>query len=718
MLDVDKVNIQEIEVGSDVRGFCRQNSSNVVTLAAVDWTDTVVGVCALSSERVFLTLECFIKMEKSHRAPILDLLTTEAIKIARDRFPDSILIVNTNEHNTQEYEILGFITVPKSSESPRRLLFPPLHRRLKTIVADNSCSYSDSICDICELLHEIESLKYVPLVVLYRAMDARKVGLSIVRAFVRLAMGVQEIQREQRSTQQAKTSLSSKMSTIIENEAVLLSFAWEKLNTGHFSEVDDCWRLLFAAVSLVKSVRLSVAGQHLQAIAAADLGLLMGDCVPDQLLQRYAYFCDCCLPTPIPISEICKIFLAVPKPLQNSTSIPVFSELSKWDFVDQFLTRSKPVIIKGLISHWPAVKKWSFGYLYRILARRVVPVERGAKYTDSSWTQTLMTGSEFFRKCTLLESGKETLYLAQHRLFDQIPQLCDDFCLPLYCDHCDVLDRNCWIGPGGTISPLHTDPRENLFCQILGRKFFRLVSPVDTENVYAFKDGITTNTSQVDALNPNLDEYPDFAKAQCWDGVVESGDVLFIPKGPAMKSSFSTPQLVTLNAEKLLLPDGPAHEKKSSSGRNSDSISVKRALSAESSFISDGYWTPRETLNKYHFVRPHHATTVSAEELSVDQPSKESSMGSRMRFLSPPKKSPRSMQLPENDCSDVKFDYFDVMKMQLTRMSEDIKRLCSKIISSLQLRCRSDSASIRGVGGGGRECGTGDLAVPCSTGLS
>uniref|UniRef100_A0A0K0DPN4 JmjC domain-containing protein n=1 Tax=Angiostrongylus cantonensis TaxID=6313 RepID=A0A0K0DPN4_ANGCA len=252
---------------------------------------------------------------------------------------------------------------------------------------------------------------------------------------------------------------------------------------GHFSEVDDCWRLLFAAVSLVKSVRLSVAGQHL-------------------------------------------IFLAVPKPLQNSTSIPVFSELSKWDFVDQFLTRSKPVIIKGLISHWPAVKKWSFGYLYRILARRVVPVERGAKYTDSSWTQTLMTGSEFFRKCTLLESGKETLYLAQHRLFDQIPHR---FLSRVITSN--EVDRNCWIGPGGTISPLHTDPRENLFCQILGRKFFRLVSPVDTENVYAFKDGITTNTSQVDALNPNLDEYPDFAKAQCWDGVVESGDVLFIPKG-------------------------------------------------------------------------------------------------------------------------------------------------------------------------------------------
>ncbi|PIO76875.1 hypothetical protein TELCIR_01067 [Teladorsagia circumcincta] len=93
------------------------------------------------------------------------------------------------------------------------------------------------------------------------------------------------------------------------------------------------------------------------------------------------------------------------------------------------------------------------------------------------------------------------------------------------------VDKNGWIGPGSTVSPLHTDPRENIFCQILGRKFFRLVAPSDSENVYAFKDGIITNTSQVDVLNPDLKKYPDFAKARCWDGVVEAGDVLFIPQG-------------------------------------------------------------------------------------------------------------------------------------------------------------------------------------------
>ncbi|KIH51129.1 hypothetical protein ANCDUO_18788 [Ancylostoma duodenale] len=258
----------------------------------------------------------------------------------------------------------------------------------------------------------------------------------------------------------------------------------------------------------------------------------MGDGIPEQLLQRYAQFCDRCLPLPSVVQEN-KISLAVPRKLPNSVPIPVCDELSRWDFIDRYLTRPEPVIVRGLNSHWPAVKNWSFNYLHAILCRRVVPVEQGSKYTDAEWAQKLMTGSEFFNTCTLPVDEKGPLYLAQHRLFNQVPQLCDDFSLPLYCDHCEFedVDKNCWIGPGGTVSPLHTDPRENLFSQISGRKFFRMVSPDESDKVYAFKDGIITNTSQVDVLNPDLEKYPEFAKAKCWDGVVEDGDVLFIPKG-------------------------------------------------------------------------------------------------------------------------------------------------------------------------------------------
>jgi lysine-specific demethylase 8 len=91
-------------------------------------------------------------------------------------------------------------------------------------------------------------------------------------------------------------------------------------------------------------------------------------------------------------------------------------------------------------------------------------------------------------------------YLAQHRLFAQIPELLTAVIVPDYCllvsEREEDVDLNFWFGPARTVSPLHTDPRHNLLCQVMGRKFVRLVSPSDNDKVYANEDGLMTNTSQ------------------------------------------------------------------------------------------------------------------------------------------------------------------------------------------------------------------------------
>ncbi|KAK6740688.1 hypothetical protein RB195_008878 [Necator americanus] len=512
----NSISVTRVELGSEqedaVAAFINEGTSlqneTDATFAATDKSGAILGVCIARIGTSFVTLKPFLRGNGKNDAIVLKLLVKKAVKWARDEYPQLLFITEVERKDIDEYERIGFLKVDHPGSFTTRLLFPPHYSQIKELLV-YCCTNDDKfIHDTINLLEKILAFKFVPLVVLHHLLDVYKLGNSIVETFVRVASHVQHVQEViDVSVEQSKT--------VIKEESLLLDHAWERLNTGHFSEVDECWRRLYAAVSLVKAVRLACAGQYLHAIAAVDLGLLMGNGIPDQLLQRYAQFCDHSLPPPTPIEEN-KISLSVPKRLPNSVQIPVCTDLSKWEFVDQYLARSEPVIVKGLNSDWPAVKNWSFEYLHRILSHRVVPVEQGSKYTDADWAQKLMTGSEFFHTCTLPLDEKGPLYLAQHRLFNQVPQLCDDFSLPLYCDHCEFedVDKNCWIGPGGTVSPLHTDPRENLFCQITGRKFFRMVSSSESDKVYAFRDGIITNTSQVDVLNPDLEKYPEFANAK------------------------------------------------------------------------------------------------------------------------------------------------------------------------------------------------------------
>lgn len=71
------------------------------------------------------------------------------------------------------------------------------------------------------------------------------------------------------------------------------------------------------------------------------------------------------------------------------------------------------------------------------------------------------------------EEDAPRAYLAQHALLDQL-DLTDSIIIPDYCSmfEGDVSDplMNVFIGPSGTISPLHFDPKPNFFCQVRNSK--------------------------------------------------------------------------------------------------------------------------------------------------------------------------------------------------------------------------------------------------------
>ncbi|CAH1779520.1 unnamed protein product [Owenia fusiformis] len=433
--------------------------------------------------------------------------------------------------------------------------------------------------------------------------------------------------------------------------SALLDYTWEKLNTGHWKDVNIQWRYAYTYGSLFKTicevamvtnevtitthdideptneVDMTTKGdisidsmptsksenndkhndtteQSLQetvipkydeshienkltglqsAIKTCDMGLLMGAPVLDNILSKIVtclqmlhsnwsnhdnrdhkvshttHKADHDQSTDVN-NELNEPKLKKPKMgihvmIDPVKAIPRLECPSLETFRNLYMDKEAPVILERTVTHWPALsnRQWSVNYIKKIAGCRTVPIELGSKYTADEWSQSLMTIADFIDKYIDIKydyddtqtlknldggSGSSNTnntppigYLAQHQLFDQVPELRDDIYIPDYCclGNNDDIDINAWFGPRGTISPLHQDPKHNFLTQVVGEKYIRLYSVENTPYLYPHDDKILFNTSQVDIENPDLEKFPLFEKAVFTECVLRPGDMLYIP---------------------------------------------------------------------------------------------------------------------------------------------------------------------------------------------
>lgn len=319
---------------------------------------------------------------------------------------------------------------------------------------------------------------------------------------------------------------------------------------GHWKDVDLSWRWVFTWGSLalvgLLLLRLQVAsGAHsashtsaylaaADVVRACDRGLLMGAPVDDNPLHSTAAALNTYarLARAGAAEDEGEDGASITQQDAASVTSPLPSvhcpPLDK--FLLHYMTAGVPVKLLGVVDHWPALNLWNIPYLRQIAGARIVPVEVGARYTDLTWSQALMTLDDYLTTYVTHHTPSTPIgYLAQHQLLDQVPQLQDDILVPDYCHLGEDPPRlHAWLGPRGTVSPLHHDPDHNILVQVMGYKYIRLYGEEQSGLVYPHADPLLANTSQADVEGP-LEEWPLLQRAQYHDLVLGPGEALYIP---------------------------------------------------------------------------------------------------------------------------------------------------------------------------------------------
>lgn len=270
-------------------------------------------------------------------------------------------------------------------------------------------------------------------------------------------------------------------------------------------------------------------------------------------------------PIPKMVSMLWQQYSRVVRRLSSSTSEPIQSislpPLSSQDInshqhqlaianaIRPYHQSQTPLLLPKLISRCDAVYFWRSIQYWRaaVAGNTPVDVELGRSYISGNrvsmnfgdYLDYLSTAAEQEERQDELDqtTEREVAYLAQNELFAEVQ---NDIPTPHFCSDGSfnvgegkLYHSMLWLGPRGTISPLHYDPLDNLLMQIVGSKRVLLYPPDNTKSGswhYAGYKGNQYNTSAVDVENPNYEDYPNFQAAPTpHECVIGPGDVLFIP---------------------------------------------------------------------------------------------------------------------------------------------------------------------------------------------
>ncbi|HYH99656.1 cupin-like domain-containing protein [Hyalangium sp.] len=211
--------------------------------------------------------------------------------------------------------------------------------------------------------------------------------------------------------------------------------------------------------------------------------------------------------------------------------------LSPAEFFEQYYFRHRPVVMEGLLSDWPASNHWSPESFAERFGDVEVELMAGREtITDPDFHGDLLVRTlrmrEFVARLRAARQTNDFYLVARNHLLQNpaLSALRDEIRAPagfVIPDLREPDSTHLWFGPAGTLSNLHHDEINVLFCQVYGRKRFWLIPSFEIQRLYNDRGFY----SAVDILSSQPERYPDFQRANVASVIVGPGDALLIPVG-------------------------------------------------------------------------------------------------------------------------------------------------------------------------------------------
>ncbi len=206
--------------------------------------------------------------------------------------------------------------------------------------------------------------------------------------------------------------------------------------------------------------------------------------------------------------------------------------ITSGNFIDQYKSRQKPVVIEQLASNWQAGRKWSLDYIKDAAGDNLVRLYDSVPSTGRKHQHAPKAKMKLRDYIELLENGEKDLRLFFCNILTFLPELSRDFSYPeIGLKFFKKLPVLFLAGKGARVQ-MHfdIDMADLLLCHFGGQKRIFLFPPSQTKYMYRVPFSFSS-LYDIDYENPDYERFPALRHLKGEVATLQNNDALYIPPG-------------------------------------------------------------------------------------------------------------------------------------------------------------------------------------------